>query len=93
MWTLVVVLVAAGLVLSGVETRLKGTHRRIARLEHKIDLILDHLGIQDTDPALAQVAELVRQGKKIEAIKRYRTLTGADLIEAKAAVDRLDAQP
>ena len=35
------------------------------------------------------VVALARGGKKIEAIKRYRELTGVDLREAKDAVDRL----
>lgn len=33
---------------------------------------------------------LVREGKKVEAIKVYRQLTDADLKEAKEAVERMD---
>jgi ribosomal protein L7/L12 len=36
-----------------------------------------------------EVVALASQGKKIEAIKRYRELTGVGLAEAKDAVDRL----
>jgi ribosomal protein L7/L12/sugar lactone lactonase YvrE len=39
---------------------------------------------------LAEVAKLVQSGQKIEAIKRYRQLTGAGLAEAKDAVERLE---
>lgn len=37
----------------------------------------------------AEVVALVREGKPIAAIKRYRELTGAGLVEAKAAVEAL----
>lgn len=38
-----------------------------------------------------EVVELARQGKKIEAIKRYRQLTGLGLRESKDAIDSLTA--
>ena len=38
------------------------------------------------------VRGLVRAGRKIEAIKRYREETGVGLKEAKDAVDRLEAK-
>ena len=38
----------------------------------------------------ADLASLVRQGQKIEAIKRYRAQTGAGLAEAKAAVEAIE---
>ena len=63
---------------------------RIARLEQKLNLLLDHFGIAG-DPALEGVADLVRRGRKIEAIKLYRRQnSGVDLREAKDAVDRLE---
>jgi ribosomal protein L7/L12 len=37
-----------------------------------------------------RVLELIQAGKKIDAIKLYRELTGVGLAEAKDAVDRLD---
>jgi ribosomal protein L7/L12 len=39
-----------------------------------------------------ELRELVRKGKKISAIKRYREVTGVGLKEAKDAVDRLEAE-
>ena len=38
----------------------------------------------------AEIARLLQQGKKIEAIKMYRQQTGSDLARAKNAVDLLD---
>ena len=39
------------------------------------------------------IAELIRNGRKIEAIQLLREETGIDLQTAKEAVDRLDADP
>jgi ribosomal protein L7/L12 len=44
------------------------------------------------DQALQGVSDLVRQGRKIEAIKRYREATGLGLKESKDAVDALERQ-
>lgn len=62
---------------------------RLRVIEKKLDLILQNLGIPFEDAPLEEVAELARTGKKIEAIKRYRELTGAGLKEAKDAVDAI----
>ncbi|MFG2584890.1 ribosomal protein L7/L12 [Streptomyces malaysiensis] len=72
------------------ESRIQKLHRRADRIERKLDLILGHLDIEVTEPGLERVAALVREGKKIEAIKVYRELTDAGLKEAKEAVDRMD---
>ncbi|MFE5161627.1 hypothetical protein ACFRNT_24575 [Streptomyces sp. NPDC056697] len=73
------------------ESRIKKIQRRADRIEHKLDLILDHLGIEVAGPDLRRVTALLREGKKFEAIKVYRQLTDADLKEAKEAVERIDA--
>ena len=70
---------------------------RLNRLERKVDFLLRELNLvekeevtlPDFGPVLTEVAELVRQNRKIEAIKLYRELTGAGLKEAKEVVDRL----
>ncbi len=41
-------------------------------------------------PEFAEIEQLVREGKKIEAIKLFRGLTGAGLKEAKDVIDRMD---
>jgi len=43
----------------------------------------------DETPVPAEIQELVQQGKTKEAVKRYRELTGADMKQAQAAIDRL----
>ncbi len=66
---------------------------RIARLERKIDLILEHLGIADQDDVPGAVSLRVRQlaaaGNKIGAIKQLREETNMGLKEAKDTVDAL----
>jgi hypothetical protein len=69
--------------------------RKIERLERKLDLIIKHLGI--TDPSAmfgySEIDELIQQGKKIQAIKRYRELDpGSGLKEAKEAVEARERQ-
>jgi hypothetical protein len=70
---------------------------RLNRLERKVDFLLEELNLvekeeatlPDFGPVLSEVAELVRQNRKIEAIKLYREMTGVSLKEAKEVVDRL----
>ncbi|MFD8301697.1 ribosomal protein L7/L12 [Streptomyces sp. NPDC059690] len=75
--------------VGSVESRISRADKRVARVERKLDLIIEHLGIDASEPWNDEVAALLRDGKKIQAIKVYREATGADLREAKEAVDRL----
>lgn len=72
--------------------------QRLAAIEEKLDLVLARLGAvedvradaevdapQEADPVL----ELVRLGKKIQAIKVYRERTGASLRQAKDEIDSM----
>lgn len=74
--------------------RLSADPDALARIERKLDRLLDELGITPDrlgsarDSALsAQLRQLVGQGRKIEAIKLLREHCGADLVTAKRAVD------
>lgn len=69
----------------------------IARLERKTDFILQQLKLEYIDqpdsgipPELAEVAALLRQGKKLQAIVAYRKLTNADIETAKATVEKIE---
>lgn len=44
------------------------------------------------EPHLRTLEQLLREGQKIQAIKRHRELTGSGLKEAKDAVDALEAK-
>ena len=76
--------------LSSPSGKIVSVERRLARLERKVDLLLGHLGVEEPQiPGMERVHELIRQGKKIEAIKVYRQLTGEGLKESKDAVERM----
>ena len=40
---------------------------------------------------MSEIEQLIVQRRKIEAIKLYRQMTGASLIEAKEQIDRLES--
>ena len=77
------------LTVMGVQSRVSQADRRVARVERKLDLILDHLGLREHDPRMDEVVALLRDDRKIQAIKVYREITGAGLKEAKDAVEQL----
>jgi hypothetical protein len=61
---------------------------RLERIEHKLDLILTHLGLDYTPPPKAEWQELAADpSRKIAAIKAYREEHGVGLAEAKRAVE------
>jgi len=62
---------------------------RLQRVEKKLDAIISHLGVVINPGVDPQLIELVRAGKKIEAIKLYRESTGVGLKEAKDFVESL----
>jgi hypothetical protein len=84
-------LVVGGL-LAAVVVRLTSSERHVrvpTRLEAKLDALLKHQGIQ-FDPyadVAPSVLDALRRGKKIEAIKEYRAVSGAGLKEAKEYVE------
>ena len=67
---------------------------RVAKLERTVAFLLEQLHLDYVDNAaptvLPEILDLVRRGKKIEAIKVYREQTGLGLKEAKDYIDSLD---
>ncbi|MFX0580316.1 hypothetical protein [Nocardia nepalensis] len=64
--------------------------RRIDHLERKLDMIMKHLGLPGPEPASPyyEIDALIRQGRKIHAIKLYRDLNpGSSLKQAKDAIE------
>ena len=66
----------------------RGVHSRLDRIERQLKALLDHLQVQLPDDGLGEVRRLAHDGEKIKAIKLYRELTGAGLVEAKEFVER-----
>lgn len=63
--------------------------RRLARIERKLQLIMDQMGIIATESDMVEVVAQLERDKKIQAIKAYREATGAGLKEAKSAVEAM----
>jgi ribosomal protein L7/L12 len=62
---------------------------RLRRVEQKLDLILNHLGIAFVESSAlpAEAIAAVEAGNKIAAIKALREATGMGLVEAKQEVE------
>lgn len=68
---------------------------RLQRVEEKLDQLLQKFGgaprgREEDEDMLAEVRELLRKNLKINAIKRYREITGCGLAEAKNAVEAME---
>ena len=61
----------------------------LARIERKLDLLLEKFEINPVAQVDPDIVDLVRSGNKIEAIRHYRMATGVGLREAKDYDDRL----
>jgi hypothetical protein len=59
------------------------------RLERKVDLILKHLNLDPNQEVIPEIRQLLKAGKKIQAIKLYRQRTGSGLKDAKDYVESL----
>ena len=66
------------------------TRDQPGRVERKLDRLLKHHGVEPAAGAAAEIAELLKAGRKIEAIKLHRERTGAGLAEAKRYVEELE---
>lgn len=67
----------------------RGSATQLAVVQRKLDLVIDHLGI--VAPEDPEVVRHVDNGRTVEAVRAYRKQTGAGLLEAKQAVDRIAA--
>jgi ribosomal protein L7/L12 len=63
---------------------------QLGRVERKLDALLKHSGIDLAAGADREVVELMKAGRKIEAIRLHRERTGAGLAEAKKHVEELE---
>ena len=92
----ITVLVMAMVIVFLAVIKISGTVEAINR---KLELLMKHTGLDLQEAAGRDLKSAIRHGgtmDKIEAIKRYRQLTGASLAEAKAAIERImqeDAGP
>ncbi|MBX3064115.1 MAG: hypothetical protein KF726_14145 [Anaerolineae bacterium] len=73
--------------------------QQVAELQRKVDFLMKHLNInyEDNPPDLElgirpQIEELIRTGKKMEAIKLYQVELRTGLREAKDAVEVIEKE-
>ena len=80
--------------MSNYDNEIFELRQRIAKLEHQMAFVLQQEGLNYREtPNMGvspEITNLVRQGKKIQAIKLYRQETGAGLKQAKEFVDALE---
>jgi hypothetical protein len=65
---------------------------RLERLEQQVALISRHLGLGSdgrSDDIPAEVVELARAGRQLEAVRRYAELTGLDIGTATSIVNAI----
>ncbi len=80
--------------MSYVEHELFQLRQRVTKLERQIAFLMENLGVEyedEPDQVSPEIIELVRRGKKLEAIKLYREETGVGLKAAKEFIDSLEA--
>lgn len=84
-----VVIGASLVVILTVCQRIWVLERRVITLNSKLDVLLKHSRIEydPTEGLPEQVIEALKQGDKIEAVKLYKTATGASLAEAKQHIE------
>ena len=74
--------------------RIADVNGRLEAIEWNIARLLTQAGLNWEEPPApegpdAEIVALVQAGNKLEAIKRYRELTGVDLATAKVAVEQM----
>lgn len=81
------------LTMISVTGNISATRETVRRVERKLDLVIEHLGVEGTPVAgisretLAEIDRCIWSDQKIKAIKLYRDATGEGLAEAKKWVD------
>jgi ribosomal protein L7/L12 len=74
---------------SDVQPVLAQLGQRIEAIENQVAILSDRLGVSYERPLAEvppEIVELARSGNTLQAIKRYRELTGASLEDARSVV-------
>jgi ribosomal protein L7/L12 len=78
------------------ETEVSNLRERVIRLEGQLKFLYEKLNIEFVaDPHAAddpKVVELIKLGKKLDAITMYRQVSGTGLAEAKNAVEEMQGR-
>ena len=87
----IIVQIVVGLILLVMLSMVLQLQNDIVRIRQKLDCIVKHMGIGEQERLNidSELKGLILEGKKIEAIKRYRIVNGTGLKEAKEYIDKL----
>jgi ribosomal protein L7/L12 len=92
-WAVILLVVAAaGAVLASAATWIqerRSVAAQLSSIQRKLDLVMNHLDIADAAPELPEVVRHLENGQPVAAVRAYRQQTGASLLAAKQAVDRI----
>ena len=94
-WILIlVVVIGLAMVVQGsrastAERKQRLMANRLADLERKVDAIAGHLGVTVPEPDNSDLVALLREGKRIQAVKLHREQSGFDLADSVAFIDEL----
>jgi ribosomal protein L7/L12 len=82
---IILLVTLGGVVLISIESNIKELRKDIRRINITLEKIAKQIGVPDriTDNIDIELKNLIAEGKKIEAIKKYRMVTGLWLKEAK----------
>ncbi len=77
--------------------QIEALKRRVEDLEHNLRVVFEHTGLDTSTlyrepPVDPQIAELLRAGRMVQAIKLYHETHGVDLMTAKVAIERMHAE-
>jgi ribosomal protein L7/L12 len=81
----------------GVDRELLEIKQRLALIETRLQQLFEHLDIaprdaperRELDPSAdPEIQDLLAKGNQVQAVKRYRELTGAGIAEAQSAIDQ-----
>lgn len=84
-------IIIGGVVLISISSSISQLRNDLARINANLDRIAKQIGVPDlvTDELDIELKKLILEGKKIQAIKKYRMATRIGLKEAKEYIDRL----
>ena len=75
--------------------------QRLALIETRLEQLFEHLDLAPRAPADSgeldpnedpEIQDLLAKGNKVQAVKRYRELTGVGIAEAQRAIDSAQAR-
>jgi ribosomal protein L7/L12 len=81
----------------GVDRQLLEIKQRLALIEARLQQLFEHLDIAPRESAEGgeldptqdpEIQDLLAKGNQVQAVKRYRELTGAEISEAQRAIEQ-----